>query len=93
VAAARRRRRAPAPWTQDGESISGHAIEARIDTGVMRGDEVSVFYDPMIAKLIVWDEDRERALYAEDPGSTWRGKRRLPAGGSELLRFTAEAAS
>jgi 3-methylcrotonyl-CoA carboxylase alpha subunit len=34
----------------------------RIDTGVMRGDEVSVFYDPMIAKLIVWDEDRERAL-------------------------------
>ncbi|PKI17392.1 acetyl/propionyl/methylcrotonyl-CoA carboxylase subunit alpha [Colwellia sp. 12G3] len=34
----------------------------RIDTGVRQGDEVSVFYDPMIAKLIVWDESREKAL-------------------------------
>jgi 3-methylcrotonyl-CoA carboxylase alpha subunit len=29
---------------------------------VLQGDEVSVYYDPMIAKLIVWDENRERAL-------------------------------
>jgi len=34
----------------------------RVDTGVQQGDEVSVYYDPMIAKLIVWDENRERAL-------------------------------
>ena len=34
----------------------------RIDTGVLQGDEVSVYYDPMIAKLIVWDESRDRAL-------------------------------
>ena len=34
----------------------------RIDTGVRQGDEVSVFYDPMIAKLIVWDENRSKAL-------------------------------
>ncbi len=34
----------------------------RIDTGVRQGDEVSIYYDPMIAKLIVWDEDREKAL-------------------------------
>jgi len=34
----------------------------RIDTGVIEGDTVSIFYDPMIAKLIVWDEDRPRAL-------------------------------
>ena len=34
----------------------------RVDTGVRQGDEVSVYYDPMIAKLIVWDESRERAL-------------------------------
>ena len=34
----------------------------RIDTGVRQGDEVSVFYDPMIAKLIVWDENRAKAL-------------------------------
>jgi len=34
----------------------------RVDTGIMQGDTVDVFYDPMIAKLIVWDEDRSRAL-------------------------------
>jgi len=34
----------------------------RIDTGVREGDEVSIHYDPMIAKLIVWDRDREAAL-------------------------------
>jgi len=34
----------------------------RVDTGVVQGDEVSVFYDPMIAKLIVWDESRDKAL-------------------------------
>lgn len=34
----------------------------RIDTGVRQGDDVSVYYDPMIAKLIVWDENREKAL-------------------------------
>ena len=34
----------------------------RIDSGVRQGDEVSVFYDPMLAKLIVWDSDRSRAL-------------------------------
>jgi 3-methylcrotonyl-CoA carboxylase alpha subunit len=34
----------------------------RIDSGVVEGDVVTIFYDPMIAKLIVWDTDRERAL-------------------------------
>lgn len=34
----------------------------RIDTGITEGDEISSFYDPMIAKLIVWDTDRQRAL-------------------------------
>lgn len=34
----------------------------RVDTGVEQGDEVSVYYDPMIAKLIVWDENRDKAL-------------------------------
>jgi 3-methylcrotonyl-CoA carboxylase alpha subunit len=34
----------------------------RVDSGVIQGDEVSVHYDPMIAKLVTWDESRERAL-------------------------------
>ena len=34
----------------------------RIDTGVVEGDTVTIFYDPMIAKLIVHDADRPRAL-------------------------------
>lgn len=38
------------------------SVHVRVDTGVVQGDEVSVFYDPMIAKLIVWDENRDKAL-------------------------------
>lgn len=34
----------------------------RVDTGVVEKDNVSIFYDPMIAKLIVWAEDRKKAL-------------------------------
>ncbi|XP_068208891.1 methylcrotonoyl-CoA carboxylase subunit alpha, mitochondrial [Palaemon carinicauda] len=34
----------------------------RIETGVREGDEVSVHYDPMIAKLVVWGHDRASAL-------------------------------
>ncbi|HKF48656.1 MAG TPA: acetyl/propionyl/methylcrotonyl-CoA carboxylase subunit alpha [Terracidiphilus sp.] len=34
----------------------------RIDTGVEQGDTITPFYDPMIAKLIVWDETRELAV-------------------------------
>jgi 3-methylcrotonyl-CoA carboxylase alpha subunit len=37
-------------------------MHVRVDTGVEEGDEISPFYDPMIAKLIVWDVNRDRAL-------------------------------
>jgi len=33
----------------------------RVDSGVVEGSEISGLYDPMIAKLVVWDEDRELA--------------------------------
>jgi len=34
----------------------------RVETGVRTGDDVSVHYDPMISKLVVWAEDRDAAL-------------------------------
>jgi propionyl-CoA carboxylase alpha chain len=34
----------------------------RVDTGVYEGGEVSMFYDPMVAKLITWGEDRDQAI-------------------------------
>lgn len=46
-----RRLRLPAP--------SAHV---RVDTGVEEGDSITPYYDPMIAKLIVWDVDRDAAL-------------------------------
>jgi len=41
---------------------AGSLAAVRIDSGVREGDTISPFYDPMIAKLIVWGEDREQAL-------------------------------
>jgi 3-methylcrotonyl-CoA carboxylase alpha subunit len=38
------------------------SLNVRVDSGVEQGDEITPHYDPMIAKLIVWDENRERAL-------------------------------
>lgn len=34
----------------------------RNETGVRQGDEISIYYDPMIAKLVVWGKDRDDAL-------------------------------
>lgn len=34
----------------------------RVDTGVRAADAITIHYDPMIAKLIVWDRDRPAAL-------------------------------
>jgi len=46
-----------------GQGASAAAPAAvRIDSGVREGDGISPFYDPMIAKLIVWGRDRKEAL-------------------------------
>jgi acetyl-CoA/propionyl-CoA/long-chain acyl-CoA carboxylase, biotin carboxylase, biotin carboxyl carrier protein len=51
---------APAPGTiTDYDEPSGPGV--RVDSGVVAGSEISPMYDPMIAKLIVWDVDREQA--------------------------------
>ena len=34
----------------------------RIDTGVQEGSEISMYYDPMISKLITWGKDRDTAM-------------------------------
>lgn len=34
----------------------------RLDSGVESGDEITIHYDPMIAKLVVWDADRPAAI-------------------------------
>jgi 3-methylcrotonyl-CoA carboxylase alpha subunit len=43
-------------------SFPPESSHVRIDTGVRAGDAISIHYDPMIAKLIVWDVDRTAAI-------------------------------
>src|SRR4051812_32751909 len=51
---------APAPGTVTHyREPSGPGV--RVDSGVIAGTEITPLYDPMVAKLIVWDADRERA--------------------------------
>jgi 3-methylcrotonyl-CoA carboxylase alpha subunit len=37
------------------------SVRVRVDTGYREGDEVTAFYDPLLAKVIAWGEDRDRA--------------------------------
>ncbi|GAA4746728.1 acetyl-CoA carboxylase biotin carboxylase subunit [Sphingomonas daechungensis] len=48
----------PSPQKRDG-------IVVRVDDGVFEGGEVSMFYDPMIAKLVTWAPTREAAIDAQ----------------------------
>ncbi len=50
------------PWTEDGAENGRRGMDGiRVDDGVFEGGEVSIFYDPMIAKLVTWGETRDEA--------------------------------
>ena len=49
-------------WTDDGAENGRRGVDGiRVDDGVYEGGEVSMFYDPMIAKLITWGQTRDEA--------------------------------
>jgi acetyl-CoA/propionyl-CoA carboxylase, biotin carboxylase, biotin carboxyl carrier protein len=50
---------APGPIGDSYREPSGPGV--RVDSGVEGGSEVTPMYDPMVAKLVVWDVDREKA--------------------------------
>ena len=51
-----------AGWEDDGSANGRRGIDGvRVDDGVYEGGEVSMFYDPMIAKLVTWGETRDEA--------------------------------
>jgi acetyl-CoA/propionyl-CoA carboxylase biotin carboxyl carrier protein len=54
------RRFAPAPG-RIGAYVEPSGPGVRVDSGVRAGSEITPMYDPMVAKLIVWDADREQA--------------------------------
>ena len=56
------------------------SMTIRIDTGVEEGDEISPFYDPMIAKLIAHGDDRERSASTSCRrfAGRWRSGRSRP---------------
>ena len=63
---------APAPGTVTRyREPSGPGV--RVDSGVLAGSEITPLYDPMVAKLIVWDVDRETRDAAD--GARARGVR------------------
>ncbi len=51
---------APAPG-RIGAYVEPSGPGVRVDSGVRAGSEITPMYDPMVAKLIVWDADREQA--------------------------------
>ncbi|HET7315867.1 MAG TPA: acetyl/propionyl/methylcrotonyl-CoA carboxylase subunit alpha [Sphingomicrobium sp.] len=46
-------------------AAAGGETRVRVDDGVAEGSEISMFYDPMIAKLVTWAPTREAAIDAQ----------------------------
>lgn len=59
----------------EGQTVRGGIV--RNDTGVYEGGEISMYYDPMIAKLCTWGADTRRGDRGNAPRaetwSRWRG--------------------
>jgi propionyl-CoA carboxylase alpha chain len=53
------------PSPDPSRKAGGEEVRVRVDDGVADGGEVSMFYDPMIAKLVTWAPTREAAVDAQ----------------------------
>ena len=52
----------PSPGRLSHLRLPDQSPHIRVDAGVAAGDTITPHYDPLIAKLIVWDEERGRAV-------------------------------
>ncbi len=52
----------PSPGRLEAFDMPAEGNGLRIDTGIRAGDNITIFYDPMIAKIVAWGEDRPQAI-------------------------------
>jgi 3-methylcrotonyl-CoA carboxylase alpha subunit len=52
----------PSPGRLETFDLPEPGDHLRVDTGVRVGDDITPYYDPMIAKIIVWGRDRDEAI-------------------------------
>jgi 3-methylcrotonyl-CoA carboxylase alpha subunit len=57
-----RKRFLPSPGRLEWLQMPAEGPHVRVDAGVVQGDLVTPYYDPMIAKLVVWERNRSQAL-------------------------------
>lgn len=53
----------PVTGTVDYLDVPDESTQAvRVEYGIQQGDEISIYYDPMLAKLVAWGENRIQAI-------------------------------